>query len=209
MSTPFKSLVSHLLRTNFREILAKSRLHCHAFNLHSIMLLEAPGKTIRLFVAEPGHSLSRNDPRRYEGEMSIGFHPHHCDLTLVWLRGYIRNWIVSPGGGDIEAGQFAYRSALRGQKPGFERVGDARLSTIDIRALEDGASIFMKASALHTVAVPSSEWAAWLVLEGAEDPNYLPVCYSTSDLENESFDHLYQPMPEGKLRSLLRVATLL
>lgn len=204
----FKALVAHLLQSNLPEILAKSRLHCHAHNLHSIMLLEAPGKTIRVFVAEPGHTLWRNFPENIESGMSVGFHPHHCDLTLVGLRGTFFNWIVRSGN-ELVLPRFRYRSALRGEKPGFEKMGTIGLRTHEGRFLTAGASVSMRATDVHTVAALTDRWSAWLVLEGGEDTNYEPFCYSTAELETESFDHLYKPMSESKLRELLKEANLL
>lgn len=203
----FQALVEHLLKTNLHEILSKSRLHCHARNVHSIMLLEAPGKTIRLFVAEPSHPLAQNYPERFSAGMSVGFHAHHCDLTIVALRGKILNWTVVPGN-EFEVTEFAYRSELRGERPGFERRGTVGLRTVDQRHLTFGDSVFMHAAQLHTVAAVPGHWAAWLVFDGRDDANYSPACYSTSELERETLDDLYKPVSEDQLDTLLREATL-
>lgn len=199
----FKALVQHLLKSNLLEILSKSRMHCHTRNVHSIMLLEAPQKTIRLFVAEPRHDLWRNNPGYYSDGMSVGFHAHHCDLTLVVTRGRVQNWQVHPQNPGIAVNGYAYKSSLRDEKPGFELLGRAHLGTTEVRTLTCGDSLFMPAEQMHTVSVAQGEWAAWLVFEGRESKNYSSVCYSTSDLEKADLSGLYKPMQEQDLMRLL------
>ena len=58
--------------------------HCHARGLYSIVLQTAP--MVRLFYAAPDHALYRNQTGRV-----VGFHAHHCNLTLIPVFGQITN----------------------------------------------------------------------------------------------------------------------
>lgn len=204
-----RPIVQHLVRTNLDEILLKSRLHCHAHNVHSVVLLEAPEKTIRMFFAAPSHDLYLNFKENITGGMAVGFHPHHCDITLVGLVGRITNWVVGRGGKEFEAIRHRYDSKLKGGSGGFVVDGIDVLGTLKETNLCWGDSLQMRAPDLHTIAVQQGEPAAWLVLESKEDPNYQPLCFSTVDLEGFDSSDLYKPMTEVDLRLILKHSGLL
>jgi hypothetical protein len=179
--------------------------------MHSLMLLESPGKTIRCFIAEGGaHRLWQNDPSEWGGchPLSVAFHPHHCNLTLSVTSGTITNWVVRSGN-DLTVGLFEYKSALLGEKRGFTRItpNEKQLSTDRVEVLPEGSSTHMLASEFHTVAVNGD--AAWLVLEGVEDKQYHPYCYSNEDLETADMRGLYTQTTEADCVKLLRQANLL
>src|ERR1700728_4215738 len=94
-----KALIKHLVSQNLPIIAAKSKLHCHTRNVHSILLLDSPGQTIRLFIAVPGHELYLNDHDNTH-IMSVGFHPHHCNVTLSVVLGEVGNWNVYTHNGE-------------------------------------------------------------------------------------------------------------
>ena len=193
-----------------KQILDRSMLHCHTPFVHSIMLLECPEKTIRLFVAEPNHKLNDNSLGRYKAGQSLGFHAHHCELTLVPTRGDLWNWIIAPQpNGAIKLGEYRYQSAITKGKIGFQRLGDANFVSQEYRCVRVGDSKAMVASDIHTVVVEAGEPAAWFALEGRENPNYDNRCWSSTDLEREDFSGLYQRMDEKTLRELLYLAHLL
>jgi len=203
-------LVDHLLRCNSEQILAKSLKHCHCKNLHSIMLLEHPGATIRMFVAEPGHELWKNDffnlTSGRRTNQSLAFHPHHCDLTLGVFHGWINNLTAEQGPGllEFQCDRFIYNSQITKGKIGFTKETREILNMKKIgRVIFEGESLFMPASQIHSVYVGKGEWAAWFALEGREDPNYQPVCWSNDDLENADFAGLYEPMTQEFLNYLL------
>ena len=208
-------LVKHLVKNNIDSIVECSILNCHAIGVHSVMLLESPGQTIRLYVAVGGHELWKNLPEHYMDGMSIGFHPHHCNLTLHCIRGAIWNWqaTVEPRNGNTSRAKlrgYIYRSQITEGKQGFElTIADAMLTYSFPDKIEND-SIFMSADELHTVGVDRYESAAWLVYEGKEDPNYRPVCYSTSHLESiVSDERMYQKPTKGEVIDLLKFAKLL
>lgn len=204
-----KPLIRHLVRCNSEEVLRRSLLHCHATNLHSIMLLEAPGKTIRLFIAEPGHELGWNHPVLFRKKQSIGFHAHHCDLTLIPIFGEVLNWEVARirNRDSFKVKEFKYQSKITHGKIGFERLGDDLLTTVRFLPIPR-SGVFMHSVDLHTVFVPEGQWAAWLVLEGKENFTHENHVLSTEDLDFQSFDHLYKPMDEAKLNQLLNAFEL-
>lgn len=209
-----RALVHHLLANNREEILKRSRAHCHARNLHSIMLLESPGRTIRLFVAMPDHEMWMNDPFMFRYGMSVGFHAHHCNLTLQCALGEVGNWCVSENfvsgfDSEVQIRKFKYRSALRGEDPGFEEVGPSAIRTERIKMMRVGDHDYMQADEIHTVFVPKGQAAAWFVFEGSEDPAYEAITHSTSDLTKLDLTELYQPMSWSDITAALLVAKLL
>lgn len=193
------------------DISKGSLMHCHAKGLHSIVLLEKP--MIRLFVTDSKHSLGVRDLD--EIPTTIAFHPHHCDLTLTTIRGefwnhtldvstphgngYVAerrltlfNWESKIGGGD---GKFIKgNSPYYGPKEGF---------IINRTYHRLGSSIFMSAHELHTVYVRPGHRAAWLVVEGKEDPNFKPIAFSRQDLTKFDSNDLYKPMSEKQAQKLL------
>jgi hypothetical protein len=205
-----KALIAHLLKCNMEQILARSLMHCHAPHLHSIMLLECPGKTIRLFVAEAGHNLWCNAPEEISQRQSLAIHPHHCDLTLIATTGNVWNWIFEEGVfNSAPFSEFEYNSQITKGKIGFQKKGEAWLRSVEYLPLDIGEPKHLHAKEMHTVVVPEGQIAAWFALEGKEDATYESRCFSMTDLEAQNFDHLYKPMNETELYRLLLMARLL
>ncbi|HEX7313262.1 MAG TPA: hypothetical protein VF297_05050 [Pyrinomonadaceae bacterium] len=207
-----KAYVEHLLAEHLDEIVSRSLLHCHAPNLHSVVLLDVPEKRVRLFVAETGHTLWSNGPEvlRDGGPLSIAFHPHHCNITLCAVAGEVRNWRARPDSAraKFELDRFNYNSAITGKGADFRRVGRDGFLTRCVETVRAGESVRMAADEIHTVQVARGKSAAWLVFEGREDPKYLPYAWSNADLEAETFGGLYCKASEGDVRTLLRAAHL-
>ena len=66
--------------------------------------------------------------------------------------------------------------------------------------------ILHDAWSMHSIYVDKDESAAWLVIEGAEDPNYEPLCWTNA--ANVDFGpELYQPMEQSFVVELLERAT--
>ena len=107
-----KTLIKHLLENNLEEILSKSLLHCHCLGVHSIILLNSTAKTIRLYVAEKGNELYRNQPSRVSSglPMAVSFHPHHCNLTIHVVKGILLNWIVKESEIGFEIDKYLYQN---------------------------------------------------------------------------------------------------
>lgn len=191
-----RALIQHLLDNNLDAIVARSLNNCHAKGVSSIVLIDAPGERVRLFVAHENHDLARNSPALYrEAGMSIGFHPHHCNITLQQVAGTIWNWIVAPiDYTEIGTTKYSYESSITGTETQFIKQGYANLGTRSLYSLGNGESCQMDANELHTITCEAGEVAAWFVFEGKEDPEYEPVCYSTSYLEGFDPYGLYTPM---------------
>lgn len=189
-----KALIEHLWNENREQIVERSRWNCHARGLHSIVFLESPGRTIRCFIATPEHELHLNR-RATLKRMSIGFHPHHCNLTLNVIHGTVFNWEVELAPWPAEHFRldvFRFRSALKnGGTAAFENGGPVGLRSLNESVLGPGDSLAMPANALHTVAVQHGQAAAWFVFEGRADDEYQPLCYSGARLDQMTFDHLY------------------
>lgn len=172
--------------------------NCHVMGLHSLMLQDEPGNRIRMFVATSSHQLH---PGPGDEDMPLAVHPHHCDVTLINLYGAPVNHIyrreLGPGSWD----RCSYSSGVTGT-PSLKVVcRDIHLARQERHYLNKEGT-FMPASTLHAISVPVSSAAAWLVLEGQEDPNYESYCYT----KNPKFDptHLYQPMDKDEASEMLR-----
>jgi len=177
------------------------------------MLLESPGKTIRLYVADVDHELWKNDDRGFDnGTMTLGFHPHHCNLALHCVHGLVINQsVVKDIDGRWIFNQFYYHSKINGssEESSFESEGYVQFEPSRRSAIGAGESLYLHASEIHTVFVHGGKSAAWLVYEGLEDPDYMPYCYSSADLTNSSLDGLYQKPYEEDIIRLLKIANLL
>ena len=207
-----KSLITHLIKNNLQEIVSRSLLNCHCMGLHSIMLLESPGKTIRLYISEPGGDMYKNSPRHHDkGKgMSLAFHPHHCNLTLECVTGTIMNWemkVVPTGRFKID--RFLYTSGITEGEMGFKKDGEDVLQTKKKTYLKWGQTVSMPAEAIHTVACAEDTLCAWLVYEGEENPDYIPYCWSNSNLEESTQKGLYIQPSEAQVKKLLKSVNLL
>ena len=207
-----KHLISHLLSNHLDSIVSQSLLHCHVRGLHSIMLLQAPERTIRLYITDRSHQLYHNFPAEYgTGKLSLGFHAHHCQLTLEVVRGTILNWTVVPARHGFLADRYLWRSPISTEEAGgfqIDQRGDM-LDTFDLRILNEGQAIHMDASAIHTVAVKPGEVAAWLVYEGREDPGYIPYRWSNADLTSFDTTGLYAKPTQEEVLKLITEAWLI
>jgi len=180
-----KALIKHYFKNNQKEVLAKSFLNCHIKGLHSIMLSDSPGKMIRLYITDKNHELREN---------VLSVHSHHCNLTLICMHGLFMNKEyseVDPDAGSKENSsllytfnKFKYVSAIKEGESKFLLLGEQILRYKNIEYVYQGHSLYLEADQLHSVHVNQGEIAAWLVLEGEEDPDYESVCYSTNNLEN-------------------------
>lgn len=170
-----KELVRHLWRSHKDEITAKSILNCHCRGVHSIMLIEKPEQTIRLYVADWPNDLYKN--YSFRDEMSVAFHAHHCDLTIHVLKGELRNRVAKESEQGTILSKFIYHSKIKDDDIKFEKIGDVSVSVIKDLDLLPYQSVFMPADTIHTVASPIGIITAWFVYEGKEDPNYKPYCF--------------------------------
>lgn len=211
--------MKHYIRTlwnNHRvEIAGKSFLNCHCKNVHSIMLLDSPERTIRLYVADIGNTLYLNMSDNFPKlPMSVGFHAHHCDLTLHCIKGMLMNWQVEEQLGNAESdgfivNKYLYDSKITCGKTQFQRVGESKLKTKHNKLIMENETILLKAQDIHTVSCAPNQVTAWFVYEGKEDPNYKPYCWSNAKLEEEDLTGLYEKPTAHDVERLLTLAGLL
>jgi hypothetical protein len=207
-----KELVRHLVRNNLQQIVDRSLLNCHVVGLHSIMLLESPGKTIRLFYADENHELYKNDVVNYPylDTLSVAVHPHHCNVTLHCIKGSLTNFefeqFPKSTGICTPVNKWVYQSQITNGETIFSLEGMERLVLTKNFLFTKGSVRQMQANQLHTVWVNRGVEAAWLVYEGAEDPTYIPYCWSNVELDKCDFSNLYQKMPEHQVLNILNKA---
>jgi len=205
-----KELVRHLLWNSLDEIVEKSIMHCHCRNVHSIMLLDCPEKVIRLYIATKGHELYKNYPNGIIANipMSVGFHPHHCKLTLHVIKGALYNWQMKESDNGGIFSKFLYKSKILEGQLKFEPLGESGLETVASGWIEEGESQNIEANVIHTVACDKTDIVAWLVYEGKEDNNYTPYLWTNHDINQDDFSGMYQKMDKDTLFSLLDLVEL-
>jgi hypothetical protein len=205
-----KTLIKHLIENNFEEILAKSFLNCHVEGVHSLMLLDSPGKTIRLYIADTNHKLSQNNSVDVEVlPLTAALHAHHCNLTLHCIHGQILNWGAKESDKGIKLKKYLHHSKILKGAIQFEKIADeSYLETTNETFLNVGDSLSLKASDIHTIAAMSERVASWLVYAGKEDENYIPYCWSNVELQNEDYSVLYQKPTEQDIHRLLSLIGL-
>ena len=185
-----KTLIKHFIENNPKEVLEKSLFDCHVKGLHSIMLLDSPGKTIRLYVTDKDHELNPFIDR----VMNVGLHSHHCDLTFKIVTGQLVNIIAEESDDldfDFEIYKYLYKSKITKSEMRFDHIGKVDMKITNKKYLIKGDELFMRADEIHTVSVEKNKVCAWLVFEGKEDPKYTPYCYSTTNLNYQDGENLY------------------
>lgn len=206
-----KTLVKHLVENHLDEIVEKSIFNCHCLGLHSIMLLDSPEKTIRMYYSTAMSSMYKNLPETFlNKEMTLGFHSHHCNLTLECIKGRFLNWEVSKQKSNenysIQARAYKYQSKIKDGELQFKELGEVHLNTTAYRWVSVGEAVHMPADQIHTVATELGCDAAWLVYEGKEDAEYDSLCYSNSNPNLVDTTFLYvKPNKEQVLAVLKRV----
>ena len=212
ISIPLKHLIRHLVSNHLSTIVSQSLLHCHVRGLHSIMLLQCRERTIRLYVTSSDHEMWHNYPASYgQAPLSIGFHAHHCNLTLDVVRGSIFNWTVKPSRKGFLSDRYIWQSPIEMERPGgfiLDAQGEV-MDTVGQTVLDVGEWTMMQASEIHTVAVQQGAIAAWLVYEGLEDTGYVPYTWSNAPLEEFSTDSLYIKPTQQEVIDLLISAELI
>lgn len=208
-----KELVKHLWRENPEQIAVQSIKNCHIEGLHSIMFIDTPGKRIRLFVTDDHHTMWKNDPTSTKS-MTIGFHTHHCNISLLVVKGLIKNWVVKESNmGKLQLHAYKYNSQIIMGEIGFVKLPYTKMfKTVSNNILQVGATVsaFMEADDIHTVAAQNGESAAWFVFEGLEDSEYKPITYSNDpELHKSNYDSLYLPMTVTECEQKLKLAGLL
>lgn len=189
-----KSFLQHQLDRALRGEITNAITNCHAVGLDSIVFHDEPGNRVRMFLAQHHHTLHRNNPQAGNAyDFSLAIHAHHCDVRFVGIFGKATNdrYRIMPNP-EARFQEMAYTSGVTGT--GSLTPTGVRVSPylVDRHALTTNP--VMRASELHSIFVPRHETAAWLVIEGQEDPHYKSVCYTNDP--NPDLSDLYQPMSQ-------------
>jgi hypothetical protein len=196
-----------------QQVIERSYLHCHAQGLHSIMLHEDSETRVRIFITTPQHKLYWNYPySTHKSGLSLGYHAHHCDLTLCGLVGAPLNIVAKknpPAGATLLLDRFRYDSMITGSGSGWASDGGRDLFSLDPRVLLPLTHQHMAADTIHTVWVEQGQRAAWMVVEGREDPNYAPFTWSDRDLTKDSMVGMYVRPNDAEVEELLMDTWLL
>lgn len=171
-----------------------SFVNYNAVGLHSL-IIQPPPFMKRLFFTTPDHEIFEHT--------AVGFHAHHCDIDLIPLFGHrdIMHWSAVEGDAGYSFQEFSYISTLRDSDLSAQRsfvpTGYSRKLVMTGEKLLEPKRL--KAHDIHTMSVAPRRRAAWLALEGEEDPAYQNAVWSARDLGQWKSDGLYQPMSTGFL----------
>lgn len=180
MILPF--LYHHLDRARRGEI-TNAISHCHVRGLTSIMLHEAPGNCIRLFVAWADHEMHWSCDMAEP--MPLAIHGHRTAISLVGLFGGAASIVYEKREGAplFEACRFGSQ-IVDGEASLVPLDRREPLAEFRSRLLSFGSDQYLEADEMHTVTVPRGERAAWLVIEGeaTEDPS--SICYTNNPVWN-------------------------
>jgi hypothetical protein len=204
-----KHYIKHIIQNNLQEVVEKSLLNCHIIGLHSIMISDASDRMIRLYIADKGHQLHKNLPINYENGLSVGFHSHHCDLSLHCIKGKIFNWVVEEADTGFELTKYNYSSKITSDEMGFTNTGKSYLTTTSEVWITEENMLTMGAKQIHTVGCDKDSFNAWLVYQGKEDKTYTSYCWSNANLEKEKGENLYLKPTETQVLELLRKCDLI
>lgn len=167
--------------------------HCHVHGMWSIVLHDEKENRIRIFFADTKHKLHLNT-KQFENPMTLAIHPHHCNVVLYPLFGNIHNITFTESQtkffpDQINLLKLKYTSAILNTTPSIDVVGKQSLYYDRNGDYKMYGPINMYAKELHTIWVPETYTAAWIVFEGKEDDTYENVMYSNNP--NFIFDDHY------------------
>ena len=114
-------------------IVKRSLRNCHAIGVDSLVLTTDP--MVRVFVAHPTHTLWMNKPPH---PMSVGFHPHHCDVVLAPIFGRILNLSVSDVGDEYDftsLNVYRYESPILGKSGRFTSTHELRRVAVNFELM--------------------------------------------------------------------------
>lgn len=162
----------------------KNLLNCHSIGLHSFPIsLDENGFYRRIFYADVNHNLWR--------ESEIAIHPHHVDIKISVLDGYLYNPIYKESTSGVPHNKFLWNSHILNGKGGFEYLGKQNLVEESCLKYKEGESVVMKACELHTIVIPKGKKCVWLIEESKPTCDYFPINYSLKDLTKWTPDGLY------------------
>jgi len=134
------------------DVLLMSRKHCHAHNVHSIVVGRRNGKLTRVFIAMPNHTLWENGTpgHRY----SVGIHDHQYSLQIRSVFGTVNHMIYQRGQNRFaeELHEFQFKSGGCNGTPQIELLGKSFVMPTSIYRLL--GSVVIAHDVLHTMAVP-------------------------------------------------------
>lgn len=197
-----KEYLFHQYQRAVRGEISNALYNCHTFGLNSIMLHDEPGNRIRMFMANAGALLNNDAINR--SPMKIGIHNHHSDIQLIGIYGTVYNNrydVMVADNGSLSLAE--YTSKILTGKGSITDTGVK--GTAFLRSREPlSANPRLSATELHTVSMDSHEDAAWLVIEGAVNRDYKPICWTNNF--KVDFSSLYLNMPQTHIARTLHEA---
>lgn len=146
------------------DVLMMSRKHCHARNVHSIVLMNQEGRLSRLFIADVGHDLKRNRPENLFP--AVGPHDHRYAVLIERAWGVINHYRLRVAGTGWDFCEYRVKSGVVSGRAEFACIGNVKLELISAKLLSDELrdDVYVRSDEIHTMSV-GSEMAAWLVRE--------------------------------------------
>lgn len=196
-----RDLIEYHAKRAYRGNAYNALRNCHVRGLHSVVLHEGSQGMVRVYIASSDHQLHYNNPAT-DYKFSLAVHSHHCDIQFVGLYGEASHdtYALTPTPhGDFAA--MAYQSAITGAAGGLTPIGPRAYLNL-LKRTDMMSKPHARAHELHTVSMKPGGVAAWIVLEGEEDGEYNPTCWTNNE---EPFDTtgMYIPMDSEAVGAML------
>lgn len=172
------------------DILLMSRKHCHAKNVHSIVLNRGPdGELLRAFITDKQHELYKNS---IGDDLAVGIHNHKYDLKLKLLFGEVRNDIYTAISQyraiyylrtGFELNHFEFKNDMSG-KIEYKKVGVAKVSKEqDGVYLSEYCWYCLPNDIFHNIWVPRNSYSGWLVQESRQIRDITHLYTNSEDID--------------------------
>jgi len=165
---------------------------------------EDTGQLTRMFMAEPRHTLHMN--LNVMNSMSLGIHSHLYDIDLIRLVGNPINLIYQESETGIVTREYSFESLVTGGRGARYENKQSILRLVEYDQFRISS---LSSDILHTIYVPESQRACWIVKEGLKVSTTNRLFNNMENMEcigHETFlPHLYvKDNPSNFIRSFVR-----
>lgn len=176
--------IIQVIKSAYREHLAMSFKHCHALNVHSVVVNKHNNYLERYFIAENGHGLWRNFPG--SPAYAVGPHDHKYNVSITQMSSNVINYTYKENEVGERFKKYKVESGLDKNKAAlFKHVSSCQLLCVKT----DRRYVDIKSDTIHTMYAPFYKTAFWKVEEYYDKPKAATNLYSNC-LELDKNGHL-------------------
>jgi hypothetical protein len=193
----------NLIHENWDFVLGHALKNFHVPGFNSLLLMQAPELTVRLYLIRPGECPALADIN----DNQLLIHNHRFSFESMTLCGRVQNRrfqeVVLPAD---SYDRYEYFSALE-EKHRLDFQERVYLQGAEVEEIEEGTSYSMLSWELHRIALPQDQFTAILFMEHTRQE--IPaLLYSQVPLTPENdpcaLPELYQHFEEAELQALVQ-----